>query len=144
MPSGPFYDVTAFPAEQTAISVNLTPLGMGAGPVTSKGYKGTLNQPLTFHLGAYSDAPTSGPWDITTNVDAQFQFPDQNGAALNNGTATVTLDKTSVVNGDMITVTVTPTAWGSLGCVYIWFRNMMPNASQYAPHGDYAIIVSQN
>jgi hypothetical protein len=143
-PSTPFYDVTAFPSEQTTINVNLSSLGMGAGPTTSKGYKGTLNQPVTFHLGAYSDAPTSGPWTITTNVDAQFQFQDMNGAALNNGTATVTLDKTSVVNGDMITVTVTPTAWGSLGCVYIWFRNMMPNAAMGAPHGDYAIIVSQN
>jgi hypothetical protein len=140
--AGPFYNVTAFPSEQTTINVNLTPLGMGAGPTTSKGYKGTLNQPLTFHLGAFSDAPTSGMWDITTNFDLQLQ--DQNGKALTNGTATVTLDKTSVINGDTITVTVTPTNWGQLGLVYMWFRNSLPGAAMGSPHGDYAIIVSQN
>jgi hypothetical protein len=142
--SGPFFDLTAFPSEQTTINVNLTPLGMGAGPTTTKGFKGTLNQPLTIHLGAYSDAPTTGMWNITTNVDAQFSFQDQNGAMLNNGKATVTLDKTSVINGDTVTLTVTPTDWGQLGVVYIWFRNSMPNAAQGAPHGDYAILVSQN
>jgi hypothetical protein len=36
--TGPFYNLTAFPSEQTSISVNLTPLGMGAGPTTSKGF----------------------------------------------------------------------------------------------------------
>ncbi|HTQ47398.1 MAG TPA: hypothetical protein VMI75_31795 [Polyangiaceae bacterium] len=140
--AGPFYDVTAFPSEQTTINVNISSLGLGVGTVTSKGYKGTLNQPLTFHLGAYSDAPTTGMWNITTNFDLQLQ--DQNGNAVTNGTATVTLDKTSVINGDTITVTVTPTNWGSLGVVYMWFRNIMPNAGMGAAHGDYAILVSQN
>jgi hypothetical protein len=144
VPTDPWYNVTAFPSEQTAINVNLSPLGMGAGMTQSKGYKGTLNQPLTFHLGAFSDAPTSGPWTITTNVDAQFQFPDQNGNMLNNGAATVKLDKTSVVNGDMITVTVTPTSWGSLGVVYIWFRNFLTGGAMGSPHGDYPILISQN
>jgi hypothetical protein len=139
---GTFFDVTAFPSEQTTINVNLSPLGMGAGPTTSKGYKGTLNKPLTFHLGAYSDAPTSGMWNVATNFDLQLQ--DMNGAAITNGTATVTLDKTSVINGDTITVTVTPTAWGQLGVVYMWFRNSMPGAAMDSPHGDYAIIVSEN
>ncbi len=142
--SDPFYDVTDFPAELTTINVNLSSLGLGVGTVQTKGFKGTLNQPLTFHLGAYSDAPTSGPWNITTNVDMQYQFPDQNGNALNNGTATVTLDKTSVVNGDMITVTVTPTGWGSLGVVYVWFRNFLPGAAMNSQHGDYAILISPN
>jgi hypothetical protein len=146
VPSGPFYNVTGFPSEETTINVNLSSLGLGVNTVPSKGYKGTLNQPLTFHLGAFSDAPTSGPWNIASNVDMQFNFPDQNGNGINNGTATVTLDKTSVVNGDMITVTVTPTAWSSLGVVYIWFRNLVGNASgnNTPPHGDYPILISQN
>lgn len=145
VPSGAFYNVTAFPSEQTAINVNLSSLGFGAGMVQSKGYKGTLNKPLTFHLGAFSDAPMSA-WDLTANVDMQFNFPDQNGAAINNGTATVTLDKTSVVNGDMVTVTVTPTAWSTLGVVYVWFHNLTPGASMNnpPPHGDYPILISQN
>lgn len=145
-PSGPYYDVTAFPSEQTTISVDLTQLQMGMGKVQSKGYKGTLNQPLTFHLGAWSDGPTSGPWTLSANVDAQFQIYIPGGGMLNNGAATVTLDKTSVVNGDMVTVTVTPTSWGSLGIVYVWFRNtLVPgDAGANDPHGDYAILVSQN
>jgi hypothetical protein len=146
VPSGAFYNVTAFPSEETTINVNLSALGMGAGMVQSKGYKGTLNKPLTIHLGAFSDAPMSTPWDVTANVDMQFSFPDQNGNAINNGTATVTLDKSSVVNGDMITVTITPTAWSSLGVVYVWFKNLLPGASANnpPPHGDYPIIVSEN
>lgn len=143
-PADPWYNVTAFPSEETAINVNLSSLGMGAGMQPTKGFKGTLNKPLTFHLGAYSDAPTSGPWAITANVDMQFQFPDQNGNAINNGTATVTLDKTSVINGDMITVTVTPTNWGGLGVVYVWFKNLLPGKTSADPHGDYPIIISEN
>ena len=145
-PSGPFYNVTAIGSELTTINVDLSSLGLGAGMVQTKGYKGTLNKPLTIHLGAFSDAPTSGPWTVTPNVDMQFNFPDQNNNAINNGTATVTLDKTSVVNGDTITVTITPTAWSSLGVVYVWFRNLLGTASPSStpPHGDYPIIISQN
>lgn len=145
-PSGAFYNVTGFPSEETTINVDLSSLGMGFGPTTSKGYKGTLNQPITIHLGAFSDAPTSGPWNLAANVDTQLQFQDQNGNPINNGTATVTLDKTSVINGDMITVTITPTAWSSLGVVYVWFRNILgdPSSMNPPPHGDYPILISQN
>lgn len=154
VPTDPNYSVTVLmkadadggltPTEETPITVDLTPLGMGAGPTQTMGFKGTLNKPLTFHLGAYSDAPTSGPWTVTANVDTQFQFPDQNNNALNNGAATVTLDNSSVVNGDTITVTVTPTSWGQLGCVYIWFKSLLPGKTTNDPHVDYPIIISEN
>lgn len=77
---------------------------------------------------------------------SRSSFSTRNGNAVDNGAAIVTLDKTSVVNGDIVTGTVTPTSWGSLGCVYIRFQSLISNASSSnpPPHGDYAIIVSQN
>lgn len=68
----------------------------------------------------------------------------ENGGTLNNGAATVTLDKSTAINGDMITVTVTPTNWGSLGVVYVWFKSLLPGKTSADPHGDYPIIISQN
>lgn len=138
---GTFYSVTGFPSEQTTINVDLSSLGMGAGPTTAQGYKGTLNKPLTFHVGAFSDAPTNGMWTVTPTIDPQFAFPDMNGNPINNGTATITTDKTSVINGDTITVTVTPTAWGGLPCLYVWFDSALPGA---AYHGHYPIVISPN
>jgi hypothetical protein len=140
-PNEPFYNVTGFSSEQTTVSVNLSSLYKHAGTLTGNGYKGTLNQPLTFHLGAFSDAPTSGKWSVTAQIDPQYLFRDMNGNPVDNGTATVTMDKTSVINGDKITVTVTPTTWGGLGNVFILFKN---NLSGATAHGDYPVVISEN
>ena len=140
-PIEPFYNLTGFPSEQTTVNVNLSSLDKRAGTLTGNGYKGTLNQPLTFHLGAFSDAPTSGTWSVTAQINPQYLFRDMNGNPVDNGTATVTMDKTSVINGDKITVTVTPTSWGGLGNVFIVFKNDLSGATA---HGDYPVVISEN
>ena len=122
--AAPFYSVTLFPADEDAISVDLTSL---MAPVTmTKGFKLALNESRTFQVGFFSDAATSGPWTISAIVDPQLTFPDQNGNAINNGTATVSIDKTSGVNGEKANVTVTPTAFNSLGTVFIYLRSALP------------------
>jgi hypothetical protein len=66
---------------------------------------------------------------------------DQNGNNIANGTATVSIDKTSGVNGDMANVTVTPTAFSSLGIVYLYVTSVLPGAQA---HHYLPILVSQN
>ena len=63
------------------------------------------------------------------------------GNNINNGTATVTLDKTSGVNGDIANVTVTPTAYSSLGVIFFYVRAVPPTGQV---HGYLPVLISQN
>lgn len=136
----PYYSVTTFPAHEDTITVDLTPTGYGSKTQT-KGFKATLHQPVTIPIGYFSDQPTGGPWTISATVDAMWGVTDQNGNKIANGTATVTIDKTSGVNGDTANVTVTPTAFSSLGIVYLYITSTLPGtqAHHYLP-----ILVGQN
>ncbi len=129
----PFYSVTLFPDQEDTISANFSSLGFGT--IQSKGFKVPLNQSRTFQVGFFSDQATSGPWSITASVDAQFTFPDNNGNPINNGTATVTIDKMMGVNGEKAYVTVTPTMYSSLGVVFLYITSVLPGAQahHYAP-----------
>ena len=60
-PSGPYHGMTLVPSEESTVTVNLAVIG--AGKATSKGFPVTVGQPLTFHVGFFSDAPTSA-WTI--------------------------------------------------------------------------------
>ena len=135
----PFYNTTPFPSQQDAISVDLTSAGGTA--TSSMGFKAALNQPRTFQLGLYSDAATSGAWTLSAVVDTNMPFPDRKGKAIANGQATVTFDSTTGLNGDVVSVTVTPTDFGPLGVVYLYVKSALPGAlaNHYMP-----IIVSQN
>jgi hypothetical protein len=147
----PFYNTTfllgepaGIPATQLDdISVNLSALGMGAPPkATSKGFKMALNTTRTFPIGYFSDVDTNGPFTLDIqwppmNVLAQ----DMNGNNITNGTATVTIDKTSGVNGDIANVTVTPTAYSSMGVTFFYIRAVLPNAQQ---HHYLPVLISQN
>jgi len=136
----PYYNVTTFPAHEDKITVDLTPTGSGS-KVQTKGFKAALNQPVTIPIGYFSDQPTAGPWTISATVDTMWGVTDQNGNNINNGTATVTIDKTSGVNGDTANVTVTPTAFSSLGIVYLYVTSVLPGAQA---HHYLPILVSQN
>jgi hypothetical protein len=136
----PYYNVTTFPAHEDTITVDLTPTGFGS-KVQTKGFRAALNQPVTIPIGYFSDQPTGGPWTISATVDGMWGITDQNGNGIANGKATVAIDKTSGVNGDMANVTVTPTAFSSLGVVYLYITSVLPGAQaqHYLP-----ILVGQN
>jgi hypothetical protein len=147
----PFYNTTfllgepaSIPATQLDdISVNLSALGMGApSKAGTKGFKMALNTTRTFPIGYFSDVDTNGPFTLDVqwppmNILAQ----DQNGNTITNGTATVTIDKTSGVNGDIANVTVTPTAYSSMGITFFYIRAVLPSAQQ---HHYLPVLLSQN
>jgi hypothetical protein len=123
------------------INVNLNTLYPGAGTVQSKGFKMALNTTRTFPIGMFSDMATTAPFTVDVPDFSGPIAQDMNGNNINNGTATVTLDKTTGVNGEIINVTVTPTAFNSLGIVYFNIRSV-PAVGQV--HGDLPVIISQN
>jgi hypothetical protein len=138
----PFYNTTFLPQTKLdTISVDLSSLGMGAGTTTSKGFKVPLNQSRTFPIGLFSDKETGGPFTLDVQGLGGPLAQDQNGNVINNGTATVTLDLTSGVNGQIANVTVTPTAYSPMGIVFFYVRAVLPNSQQ---HHYLPILISQN
>jgi hypothetical protein len=138
--SEPFYNTTFMQGSPLDdISVNLSVFG--AGQVPSKGLKVPLNTSRTFPIGYFSDVDTGGAFTLDVQGLGQPIAQDMNGNNINNGTATVTIDKTSGVNGDIAYVTVTPTAYSSLGVVYFFVRAVLPNATQ---HHYLPVLISQN
>ncbi len=137
----PFYNTTFLPTTQLdTISANLSSLGYG--PQTSKGLKMALNTTRTFPIGLFSDQATSGPFTLDVQgLDQPIVQQDMNGNQIANGAATVTLDLTSGVNGQIANVTVTPTAFSSLGLTYFYIRAVLPGAKS---HHYLPILISQN
>jgi hypothetical protein len=111
-PAGPYSGMTLFPAQESDITVDLT--SVGDTKHTTKGFKAAVGKTATFEVGYFSDGAMS-PWTITYDFPAQTQLTDNNGNAISNGAATVTIDRLSGQNGEKATVTVTPTAAGQLG-----------------------------
>ena len=138
----PFYNTTFLPATKLdPISVNIGPLGFGTNNAPSMGFKVPVGTSRRFPIGYFSDVATSGPFTIDVQGLDQPIAQDQNGNAINNGTATVTIDATSGVNGDIAYVTVTPTAYSSLGVVFFYIRSVLPGAQQ---HHYLPMLISQN
>ncbi len=109
---------------------------------TSKGFKVPLNTSRTFPIGYFSDQDTGGPFTLDIQwPDMNVLAQDQNGNNISNGTATVTIDKTSGTNGNIANVTVTPTAYSSLGVIFFYVRAVLPNAQQ---HHYLPVLLSQN
>jgi hypothetical protein len=140
----PFYNTTFLPSSNLdTINVDLTSLGQGYGPVQSKGIKLALNGTRTFPIGLFSDMATSGAFTLdiqglgADNPIAQ----DQNGNSINNGDATVTLDRTSGVNGDIANVTVKPTSYSSLGVTFFYVRAVLSGSQQ---HHYLPVVISEN
>ncbi len=136
----PFYNTTFLPTTQLdTISANLSSLGYGQQ--TSKGLKMALNTTRTFPIGLFSDRATSGPFTLDVQGLDQPIAQDMNGNQITNGAATVTLDLTSGINGQIANVTVTPTAFSSLGLTFFYIRAVLPGATT---HHYLPILISQN
>lgn len=151
----PFYNTTFLIGEPAGIpttqldtiTADLSSLQNGFGMTTSKGFKMALNTTRTFPIGYFSDQDTKGPftldvqWPTDPQTGANIIAVDGNGNPITNGTATVTIDKTSGVNGDIANVTITPTAYSSLGLTFFYIRSVLPNSQQ---HHYLPILISQN
>jgi hypothetical protein len=140
----PFYNTTFLASSPLdTISVNTAPLGGSSGTVQTKGFKIAVGASRTFAIGYFSDVPTNGAFTLdvqglgASNPIAQ----DQNGNAINNGDATITIDKTSGQNGDTANVTVTPKSFSTLGVTFLYIRAQLPGAQQ---HHYLPVLISQN
>ena len=111
-PSGAYHGMTLFPAQESSLSIDVTAAGMGL--MTTRGFHAPVGQPVTFQVGFYSDA-AADPWTIAYDFPSSIGLYDFFGKPIANGTATVTIDKTSGQNGEKATVTVTPSKAGQLG-----------------------------
>jgi hypothetical protein len=115
VPSDPYFNVT--PLELQAVNV-ANPQGPGGSSSSanfpSKGYKALAGSSVTFPIGFYSDAATSGPWTLKATVGNPITGSQDFLAQYNKSTATVSIDKTSGQNGEKAYVTVKVTSSGSL------------------------------
>jgi hypothetical protein len=133
-----FYNSTFLPdTKLDNINADLTALGYG--PQTSQGFKIDVGTSRTFPIGYISDQATA-PFTLDVEGLDQPIAQDQNGANIANGTATVTIDKTTGQNGDIAYVTVTPTAYSSLGLTFFYIRAVLPDSMQ---HHYLPILLSQ-
>jgi hypothetical protein len=136
----PFYNTTFLPTTQMdTITADLSALGYGS--TTSKGFKMALNTTRTFPIGLFSDQATGGPFTLDVQGLTDPIAQDMNGNNIANGAATVTLDLTSGENGQIANVTVTPTAYSSLGLTFFYIRSILPSATT---HHYLPILISQN
>ncbi len=143
VPPGPYEGLTLFPSEETTTSVNLTSIGLSNE--MTRAFVAKVGETVTFHVGFYSDAKTSGPWTIAYDFPATTALYDESGNPLGNGAATVSIDRTSGVNGEKALVSVTPTTAGPLGfqlMAITWDNPGDAEAALYAPHYLPVLIVN--
>jgi hypothetical protein len=134
LPSGPYAGLTLFPAQEQMASINLSLIGLAKE--TTRAFTAKVGQTVTFQVGFYSDAKTSAPLTIGFDFPAEMQLVDESGNPLDNGTATVTIDKMSGENGEKANVSVTPTKAGPLGFQIMALTWDGPTGldSMYLPH----------
>jgi hypothetical protein len=115
VPSGAYFNVT--PLDMQTVSI-VNPQGPGGSSsssnFTSKGYKALAGASVTFPIGFYSDAPTSGPWNISAYAGNPLTGSQDQLAQYNKSSVTVSLDKKSGQNGEKAYVTVNVKTTGSL------------------------------
>ncbi len=140
-PNEPFYNTTFLPTTQLdTITANLSSIGH-FGTQTSKGLKMALNTTRTFPIGLFSDRDTSGPFTLSIDGLVEPIATNRQGTAIANGAANVVLDLTSGVNGQIANVTVTPTAYSSLGLIFFYVKAVL--GTNGTPHY-LPILISQN
>jgi hypothetical protein len=82
-----------------------------------------MGKTVTIPLGFYSDGPTSGPWTLSYTEGSPLNPP-------NPTRLTVTIDKTTGVNGEKAYVTITPNIVGPLKGDLIVFHST-PGSSKH-------------
>ena len=115
----PYYGVTILPGQLETVGVNYRALGIAT--THTKGLKAPLGTPRIVTVGFFSDRFTSNPWTLSANVPEKLP-----GSSILNGTAMVTVDKTSGKNGEKANITVTPMTFGATGAVYLELVSHLP------------------
>jgi hypothetical protein len=124
----PYFNVTTFASEMDSITVDLTTLGDSAH--TTAGYKAVVGQPRSFGIGFYSDAPVNGNWTVWAKIPRTMPLTDEQGTKVPNGSASATIDNPAGHNGHKATVTVTPSAFNTLGLVYLELHSVLQGAEE--------------
>ncbi|HEY3820877.1 MAG TPA: hypothetical protein VGL81_27120 [Polyangiaceae bacterium] len=127
--AGAYHGMTLFPSQESTIKINASALGNPAS--TTKGFKATVGQAMTFQVGFYSDASTT-PWKIA--YDFPSDLADDMGNSVSNGKATVKIDKTTGQNGDLANVTVTVTTKAPSGFHVMAITWDPPTSEEFLPH----------
>jgi hypothetical protein len=137
-PTTPYYGMTLFPAQESTVTVN--PSAIGVSGASTKGFKATVGQPLTFQVGYYSDA-SAAPWKIAYDFPASLG--GSMGGSLSNGKATVAIDQTTGQNGDKANVTVTVSEKGGGGFHVMAITWDAPSSKDFLPHYLPLVIVDE-
>jgi hypothetical protein len=131
----PYYNAVLFPGQTQTIDIDLS--SMQYSPMKGQGFGVHLNESVTFQIGLFSDAPTSGPFTITGGVPSaqDISLTDPSGTPYDDGAATVTIDQPTGVNGQKAFVTVTPTKAGQGKFQLIVLTASLPGAqaNHYLP-----------
>jgi hypothetical protein len=80
------------------------------GPWTTQGVSLAIGQSTTIDVVLASEAPTSGPWTVTAYDYNDYVYGAGSGSS---PTTTVSLDKTSGSNGDVLHLTITALSYDS-------------------------------
>jgi hypothetical protein len=137
--AGPYHGMTLVPSQESSVKVDASAVG-GPTSVTTKGFKATVGQPLTFQVGYFSDA-SDAPWKIAYDFPATLS--DTFGDTTSNGKATVSIDQTTGQNGDTANVTVTVTAKGGSGFHVMAITWDPPTSKDFLPHYLPLLIVDE-
>jgi hypothetical protein len=137
--AGPYHGMTLVPSQESSVKLDASAIG-GPASVTTKGFKATVGQPLTFQVGYFSDA-SDAPWKIAYDFPATLS--DTFGDSTSNGKATVSIDKTTGQNGDVANVTVTVTAKGASSFHVMAITWDPPTSSGFLPHYLPLVIVDE-
>jgi hypothetical protein len=136
--AGPYHGMTLFPSQESTVKISASALGNPAS--STKGFKATLGQPLTFQVGYFSDA-SAAPWKIA--YDFPSSLSDDMGNTVSNGAAKVTIDKTAGQNGDKANVTVTVSTKAPSGFHLMAITWDPPTSPEFLPHYLPLLIVDE-
>ena len=138
--AGTYYGMALLAGQATTVQVDLT--SIGASKESTKGFAATVGQPLTFQVGYFSDA-SAPAWKIAYDFPSETQLFTETGSTLGNGTATVTIDKTTGANGDVANVSVTVKTKGTAGFQIMAITWDPPTMTGFAPHYLPIVLVDQ-
>ncbi len=114
MGTSPYFNAAAVVSDMITVQV-------GGKNVKTLGVRLSAGNATTIPVDCYSDAPTSGPWKLSTfDVEKDFY-----GAA---ATLDLSFDQTSCQNGDVVNLTITLIR-ANVGGAPFWIESDLGNAS---------------
>jgi hypothetical protein len=125
-PATPYFNVTPLNTELVSVTLPGQFTGGAAQTIQIKGVHIPVGQTSVVELGFYSDAPTSGPIQLSYGVGSPLSSPAPTYL-------TVSIDKGSGMNGEKAYATVTPTSAGSLKGELVVFHTTYGGVQHFMP-----------